>query len=326
MTPKSKTSLKRAESDNNLDFNFKGRNRFTEKKRNTSGCYKEPATSDSTPHKSMVESDEVYDSFCMPGVDDFQLEFRNKVLANNKTDHNSMRHKFLNKLAQQKVWLLPNAKPKSHQTCIIFDWDDTLLCTTFLNPDGYVVSGPVPNSFLPFLLKLEKVVVEILTESLKHGKVLIITNAAEGWVEYSSRKYMPKVHKLLHKVTVISARSKYEHKYPGNSLEWKMNAFQETMKDMEISAVTNLVALGDNDIEIQASKNLANNFSRALLKTVKFRVNPSPEELIKQLTLVGNKMESICTNVKNLTIRLERRKKEVEDLSPNTSAPTPLDP
>lgn len=25
-------------------------------------------------------------------------------------------------------------KPKTHQTVIIFDWDDTLLCTSYLDP------------------------------------------------------------------------------------------------------------------------------------------------------------------------------------------------
>ena len=32
------------------------------------------------------------------------------------------------------VWIAPEQKPVSHQSCIIFDWDDTILCTTFLAP------------------------------------------------------------------------------------------------------------------------------------------------------------------------------------------------
>jgi hypothetical protein len=40
----------------------------------------------------------------------------------------------LNKLSQEKIWLQPDTKPRTHQTCIIFDWDDTLLPTTFLIP------------------------------------------------------------------------------------------------------------------------------------------------------------------------------------------------
>ena len=47
-----------------------------------------------------------------------------------------IRRSYLSKLTYQKVWLTPSEKPKSHETAIIFDWDDTLLCTSFINPNG----------------------------------------------------------------------------------------------------------------------------------------------------------------------------------------------
>lgn len=94
----------------------------------------------------------------MPEVDNYQLEFRNKVLAKTNSDSNEMRKKYLNKLTQKRVWLVPREKPRTHQTRIIFDWDDTLLCTTFLNPNGYATNDPVPRAYNAFLMKLEKVV------------------------------------------------------------------------------------------------------------------------------------------------------------------------
>lgn len=207
---KGKSRLKRFASQMQLDTGFL-HSKELRKEDSKDDEIKDQATNDSTPHKSMAESDEeVFDSFCLPEAEGFQLEFRKKLSDRTVSDHDAIRTRFLNKLTQQKVWLLPSQKPKSHQSCIIFDWDDTLLCTTFLNPNGYATNDPVPNSFIGFLLKLEKVVIEILTESLKHGKVFIITNAAEGWVEFSSKKYMPKVYKLLPKISVVSARSKYE--------------------------------------------------------------------------------------------------------------------
>ncbi len=44
---------------------------------------------------------------------------------------------------------------------------------------------------------------------MKKGDVSIITNAAKGWVEYSSQKFLPKTHEFIHRmnVTIISARS-----------------------------------------------------------------------------------------------------------------------
>mmetsp|Transcript_28121 Transcript_28121/g.27926 ORF Transcript_28121/g.27926 Transcript_28121/m.27926 type:complete len:90 (+) Transcript_28121:1018-1287(+) len=86
-----------------------------------------------------------------------------------------------------------------------------------------------------------------------------------------------------------------------------MHAFLDTTKKMEKHAVTNIIAIGDSNIEMEASKVLARKFPRALLKTVKLREEPSPDELVKQLVLVSNRMPNILTTVKNLTIRLERK-------------------
>ena len=61
---------------------------------------------------------------------------------------------------------------------------------------------------------LESAAVKILEMAINYGKTYIITNAAEGWVEFSSSKFMPEVFKILHKVTVISARSRWEHAHP----------------------------------------------------------------------------------------------------------------
>ena len=42
---------------------------------------------------------------------------------------------------------------------------------------------------------------------MNYGDVYIITNAADGWVEFSAKKYMPKLTKLFDKVTIMSARA-----------------------------------------------------------------------------------------------------------------------
>jgi hypothetical protein len=60
------------------------------------------------------------------------------------------------------------------------------------------------------------------------GKVFIITNAAEGWVELSSLRFLQKVAKEIQTdVKIISARTRFEKLYPHNYSEWKMRAFLE---------------------------------------------------------------------------------------------------
>jgi hypothetical protein len=107
-----------------------------------------------------TETEKVESSYQNNEVEGFKLDFITKVQAKSMEQ---MRRKFLSKLTQEKIWLTPSEKPKSHQTCIIFDWDDTLLCTSFLNPTG---SGnfDLPLNVKLQLKKLEKASFDLLSE------------------------------------------------------------------------------------------------------------------------------------------------------------------
>ena len=63
-------------------------------------------------------------------------------------------------------------------------------------------------------------------------------------------------------------------------------------------------------MEIEASQALFTTFKYCFLKSIKFRENPRPEELIKELKLVKDKLDLIFSSVKNLTINVEKRQKE----------------
>lgn len=105
-----------------------------------------------------------------------------------RTDQ-QIRHNFLSKLAYSNVWVTPQAKPKTHQTCIIFDWDDTILCTTFLAPYPSLIQDPnkkIPPQMKEALDLLDQGAVNLLKMAKSLGQVFIITNAAEGWVEMSA--------------------------------------------------------------------------------------------------------------------------------------------
>jgi hypothetical protein len=143
--------------------------------------------------------------------------------------------------------------------------------------------------------------------SIHAGKTFIITNAAQGWVEFSAQKFMPSVSALLSKITIISARTKYESYFPTDVSQWKLHAFLETQGNIEDAMITNIIALGDSMMEIDAAHHLAQKFNQAFIKTVKFREFPKPNELMKQLNLVIQKFDEIVHSPKNLTIRLEKQ-------------------
>ncbi len=98
---------------------------------------------------------------------------------------------------------------------------------------------------------------------------------------------MPLTCKVLKKdIEIISARTRFERELPRQYQEWKIRAFLETTQKLEMSAVTNIVALGDNIFEIEAAHKLYQQFQNAFVKTIKLRTQPSTGELTKQLKLV----------------------------------------
>ena len=93
----------------------------------------------------------------------------------------------------------------------------------------------------------------MLQKCMEQGQVFIITNAAEGWVEFSTKKYLPKLKKIISEIDVISARTKFEEMFPNEYHQWKMHAFLETLDHLSLGAVTNLIAMGDSHMELDAA-------------------------------------------------------------------------
>ena len=82
------------------------------------------------------------------------------------------------------------------------------------------MDAPEPHPLVKkHLQSLEQAGCEILQQAVKLGKTFIITNAAGGWVEFSSQRYMPSVWSVIKShVTVISARDMFESAMPGNTI------------------------------------------------------------------------------------------------------------
>ena len=142
-----------------------------------------------------------------------------------------IRNNFLSRLAYNKLWVSPSHRPKTHQTCIIFDWDDTILCTSFLAPYPSLLADPnrrIPSAIKEDLSELDEVATNLLKMAKSLGMTFIITNAAEGWVESSSERFLPKVHKEVQSdIRIVSARTKFQKHFPHDYQEWKIRAFLE---------------------------------------------------------------------------------------------------
>mmetsp|Transcript_14900 Transcript_14900/g.42962 ORF Transcript_14900/g.42962 Transcript_14900/m.42962 type:complete len:239 (+) Transcript_14900:105-821(+) len=205
----------------------------------------------------------------------------------------------------------------------------------------YSRAPPVASSTLRGIQGAARRLLEL---SLKHGQTYIITNALDGWVQLTARRFLPELVPLLDKVCIISARGKYEDERPADPDLWKEMAFLEICRDLDEEKAANLISLGDSNHEIKAAWALgralgwlpeAERRSRSasppssprssattasddshsgavaapesLVKTVKFQERPSAEELRKQLEAVAAKFEQIVLGPKDLQICLAKR-------------------
>ena len=221
----------------------------------------------------------------------------------NKSNSDDIRKSFMAKLIYKNIW----NKSQTHNSIIIFDWDDTLLPTTYLTKEKLMEEEIIPETEKEKLAKLEKTVIKILNLAMSKGEVYIITNSGMGWVESSANKFYPILSGLLKKINIISARNEYEDAYPGNAKEWKVHSFLSLKDKVNEKLVTNILCLGDSLFEIEAGKILASNFMEAFIKTVKFRDTPRPGELNKQLNLIIDQFNYIYSSAKNLTIRVGKK-------------------
>lgn len=212
------------------------------------------------------------------------------------------RLKFLQKLSYKRVWLPKVQRPPSHQTVIIFDWDDTLLCTSYLL--RLQEAGPLPLAVKSVLKEMDKVVVTLVSLAVCLGQTFIITNAVSGWVEHTAAKHLPSLVPVLHRVHLISARSRYEASFPNEIAKWKAEAFLEVQRQLDSQVITNLVSLGDSRFEMEATLAMGRQFEQARIKTVKFHSFPSPEELLKQQELVCKEFERIVGNPRDLRVSM----------------------
>ncbi|MDD4931749.1 MAG: hypothetical protein PHG66_06430 [Candidatus Colwellbacteria bacterium] len=197
-----------------------------------------------------------------------------------------------------KIELSPPVTEISKEcTIIIFDWDDTIMCSTFMEQDNITLHSEsiMVHKHWEELDKLSKSAIDIITISKTFGEVVIITNAEEGWVQLSAQKFMPELIPILKTIRIFSARTSYQNAYPENPYMWKYM----TMKSLLDSKVyneddkKNIISFGDSLVERSSLMNVTKKMKNTLPKSVKFSERSSIDSLRRQLDLLKNSMKYV---------------------------------
>lgn len=216
----------------------------------------------------------------------------------------SPREKFFSKLGvcgrrvnQDTVWKPREERPKQSCTQIIFDWDDTLLCTTAIQSE----TSPTEQE----LADLAFAAVRLVSVAKTLGTVVIITNALREWVTFSCDRYVPALAEVIRDIEVVSARERFEDRYPDDPTQWKIQAFCELTENSQ--TIANLLAVGDSTAEMEALHAMAQLYHISYTKTVKFKTRPTCRELQAEISLVTPRLKTIITSVKDYNIKLSQR-------------------
>mmetsp|Transcript_29530 Transcript_29530/g.78154 ORF Transcript_29530/g.78154 Transcript_29530/m.78154 type:complete len:314 (-) Transcript_29530:59-1000(-) len=189
------------------------------------------------------------------------------------------------------------------QNLIILDWDDTLLCTSFLRHyHGQSLSPDLERRVRTAADSAR----ELVQLALRCGRTIIVTNAESGWVEASAAVYSPALLPVLQRVSVVSAQSKYASRFPGDTCAWKVEAFRELQETLDPGIRTNMVTIGDSEAEMEAAVAMQRKSSDMLIKLVKCLKEPSPEQLRVQLDFLVQNLAAIVANPRAVHLKMGR--------------------
>jgi|Transcript_46516 hypothetical protein len=191
-------------------------------------------------------------------------------------------------------------------TLIIFDWDDTLFPTSWTFTKGLLDDSAMPsekNSEL--FLKLAVTIERVLKSASQLGKVVIVTNAQQGWVEMCCSKLLPSLLSVLRSVDIVSARFCHEQE-SDDPTEWKRLEF---LKQVELihgsnNQHLNLISVGDSSHERQALVSACASVQSSSGKSLKFAECPTIERLLDQLDLVNTSIVDVAEHNGHLDIEI----------------------
>ena len=200
-------------------------------------------------------------------------------------------------------------------TVILFDWDDTLLASSWVSRNGLRPSyskelPPIPDDIRRELDALESVVVDLLSLALDYGRVVIVTAAESGWVELSASMFLPRCLHLLESsnVRIVSARTSFEMLYPNQPTQWKVAAFHQEVFVSDATTVIprHVISFGDSKSEREALMNISKVERSIYGKSMKFITRPTAHELRQQVELVLRCFDYMCTHPGPLDLQLSK--------------------
>ena len=178
----------------------------------------------------------------------------------------------------------------------IYDWDDTILPTSWLRSLGYLSNNiadmigtppPVlPSQVAGMMRMIEEAAIANLLAAGKLGRVVIVTNSSVLWVPFTAKRFFPRLTQIVESgFEVYSARPPQAENagpnyvyLPSMAVTWKADKFKELVGTTEFPTC---VSVGDGFAERCAVLAIAS--ARMSGKAVRYPLQPSGAAMLEQL-------------------------------------------
>ena len=193
-------------------------------------------------------------------------------------------------------------KASKKETVFVLDWDDTLMCTSFI----FSRTQGLTNEEKNIINNLGKIVNIFLEECIKYGKIIIMTNSTEKWMKKTAENYLKIKKNLIEQIKIISTRDKFEKKRI-ESKQWKQITLEEILLKYG-DKIENLICGSDSQRDIDVFKNISKKYKDINISTIKFKAKPSPLIMIKEIEYLNKKLNEIIGTNKNYYLIKEKQK------------------
>jgi hypothetical protein len=195
------------------------------------------------------------------------------------------------------------------RSIVVFDYDDTLLPSSWLKSQGYDDFAATPNAhILEYCEMVAKSVADLINEAKTHAEVIIVTNASNGWVQDSCERFMPSIYPLITGLKIVSAQYIYRLVTHSTYL-WKKYAFRDHVLETfgyDFEDPVSFLSIGDSESEHLATLSLPDVICGDIkTKILRFMTMSDPETLIRQQVLAKENLKNMVQIPNHLDLYLK---------------------
>ena len=216
------------------------------------------------------------------------------------------------------------------KTLLIFDFDDTLFCTKYLDTFALSyqdifncrVSLEQLNSCLAREIKdLESAILDLFLNLGPNCDIVIVSNADLKWINNCLTHFLPELNDYLteNEIKIHSAKNTFS-KIVKAPADWKLKCFKKVIEEMygeDVFFDLNVISIGDGKEEKKAVFNLAKNFKFRKLRAKFIRMIsfPSAASIILQLKYLNDNLNEMIldeNSIFKMSIKFKNNNVEID--------------